>query len=304
MSMQLDPAWLPGGEHFTGYRIELEDKEAIASESAPYSQLMSAGEWQEGDLFSWFHVRNQSQKNSCRGHSLQAASRICYRIAAGSVDLDGDGIDNEAMQDDFSPDYCYYESQRSNNIRGDNGATISGGIPVGKAGIAREIDLPYQMGYNPGRVTSAIRERAATWKMRRVSELKTVEECFDWVGTGQGSLDWGTVWPLPFVKGCLVKGLSRNARGGGHATCPGTLIRGETLMRLVPSLAGEVKPDEWVIQVANSHNVTAQFKGFYFVTMEGFADILAHPHTTVIGWSDMTVPQVRKFDFTKRSIFG
>ncbi len=196
---------------------------------------MRSTEWQEADLFSWWHIRNQSMQSSCRGHSLAANARLCYRMAAGTIDLDEDGTENEAnLQDDFSPDYAYYESQRANNIRGDNGATISGGIPVGQAGLVREIDMPYTVAYDPGRVTAALREKAKQFPMRRYTKLDDVDAVFDWVGSGQGGLDWGKVWPLPFVKGCLVKGLSRGARGGGHATAGGTLIKGRRSKRWFP----------------------------------------------------------------------
>ncbi len=82
------------------------------------------------------------------------------------------------------------------------------------------------------------------------------------------------------------------------------MIRGETLMRLVPSLKGEVRSDDWVLVVANSHSEHAQWRGFYFVTVEGLADILAHRWTACIGWSDMSAPRKRKFDFRKFSVFG
>lgn len=302
---QYEPGYSPGEDNFTGYRIDLEDHDAIKAGSAPYQQMMRSSEWTEADLFSWWHIRNQSRKNSCRGHGLAAVARLCYRINAGSLDLDGDGVDNEAnLQDDFSPDYCYYESQRANNIRSDSGATIAGGIPVGLAGIAREIDLPYQLGYSPGRVTAAIRESSKQWKFARYSKLTDVDAVFDWVGSGQGGLDWGTVWPLPFTKGCLVKAMSTGARGGGHATAGGTLTKGATLKRLIPSLANEVTDDEWILQCMNSHSSSAQFKGFYFVTRKGCADILAHRFTEAIGWSDMGTPKPRPFDFTKQSVFG
>lgn len=300
-----EPGYAPGEDGFTGYRLELEDHDAIAAGSAPYRQLMRAGEWQEGDLFSWWHVRNQGMQGSCRGHSLAANARLCYHMAAGSIDLDEDGQDNESnLQDDFSPDYCYYECQKANNIRGDRGATISGGIPVGLAGIVREIDMPYTVAYDPGRVTSELREKAKQWKFARYTKLTDVDALFDWVGSGQGGADFGTVWPLPFTKGCLVKSMSRGARGGGHATAGGTLIKGKTLKALVPSLANEITDDEWIMQCMNSHSTSAQYKGFYFLTRSGAEDLLAHSYTEVIGWSDMSVPNVRPFDFRKKSVFG
>lgn len=305
MAGQYDHGYGPGESQFTGYRLDLEDHDAIVAASSPYQQLMRSTEWQEADLFSWWHIRNQGMQGSCRGHSLAACARLCYRMAAGSIDLDKDGIENESnLQDDFSPDYAYYESQRSSGIRGDNGATISGGIPVGQAGLPREIDMPYTVAYDPGRVTNELREKAKEFPMRRVTRLDDVDAVFDWVGSGQGGIDWGTVWPLPFTRGCLVKSMSSGQRGGGHATAGGCLIRGKTLKSLVPSLANEVTDDEWVMQCMNSHSSSAQFKGFYFVTRKGCADILAHRFTECIGWSDMATPVVRPFDFRKQSVFG
>ncbi len=209
-------------EGFTGYRMDLEDREFITANSAPYAELMRGPEdYQESNVFEWWHVRNQSMQGSCRGHSLAANGRFSYVLQAGDIDLDGDGVPNEAnLQDDFSPDYCYYECQREDGIRGDNGATIKGGIAVGLRGLAREIDCPYTVAYDPGRITAEMREKAKQFKFGRYSEITSPTMGLDWIGSGQGGLDWGTVWPLPFVKGCLVKGMSRAETGGGHATAP------------------------------------------------------------------------------------
>ena len=302
---RLEESFQPGGNDFTGYRPDIEDREEILKGSAPYQRLLSSQEWRELDLFSWWRVRNQASKGSCRGHSLAANGKLCYFINAGLPDLDQDGKPNEEnLQDDFSPDWCYYRCQKYDNIRGDNGATIAAGVKVGmNEGLVREVDLPYEVSYQPGRASDSLLPKASPFKFGRYSELSTAEELFDWVGSGQGGIDWGTVWPLPFTEGCLVKGLSRNTRGGGHATAGGTLLRGATVKKLVPSLANELTDDEWVLQCMNSHSSSAQFKGFYFVTMEGCQQILRHEWTTAIGWSDMSTPEVRPFNFVKKSVF-
>lgn len=305
MSDFFDPGYAPGDANFTGYRIDLEDHDAIRAGASEHKQLMASSEWQEVDVFSWWHIRNQGMQGSCRGHSLAACARLCYRMAVGAIDLDKDGVENERnLQDDFSPDYCYYEAQRANNIRRDQGATISGGIPVGLAGVAREIDFPYTVAYDPQRVTAAIREKAKEFKFARYVKLETSDAIFDWVGSGQGGLDWGKVWPLPFVRGCLVKSMSRNQRGGGHATAGVAMIRGRTLKARVPSLATEITDDEWILACANSHGANAQHQGWYYVTRRGLDDILRHQFTECIGWSDMGTPVVRPIDFTKQSVFG
>ncbi len=293
-------------EIFTGYRIDLENKEAIRLGSAPYAALLRGPEdYQETNAFLWWHVRNQGMQGSCRGHSLAANARLSYHLQAGEIDLDGDGVDNEVSEDDFSPDWCYYQAQIVDGIRGDSGATINGGIKVGmQIGILPERFMPYTVAYDPGRMTKDQLKIAADSKFGRYTEITSADMAFDWVGSGQGGIDWGTVWSLPFVKGCLVKGISRAARGGGHATAGIGLVRGETLIRWIPALQSEVRSDEWVMMFANSHSEQAQYRGFYFVTKEGLQSVLEHPYTTAIGWSDMNAPRKRRFDFRKKSVFG
>lgn len=295
---------------FTGYRVDLEDRHRAESRAfaAPYSILM-AGDWQTSpDIFDWWHVRNQLQVSSCRGHSGAANARVSYYMKNGLPDLDGDGKSNEKMEDDFSAMWVYLISQQEDNLLGrDQGATIGGGRrAMMKRGNAREVVFPY-----PGRYETQIPSDAGAdadkFKFARYSQFEgsaSVEKLFDWIGSGQGGVDWGTVWPLPFVGGCLVKSCPRGLRGGGHATAPIALVRGEDVARWVPALKRELKPDEYCLAVANSHSEHAQYRGFYFVTMQGAAEILDHGFTEAIGLSDLSTPKPRKVDWRRESALG
>lgn len=294
-----------------GYRFDLEDRAALASDSAPYARLLSSGEWTYADPrpwtpTGWWHIRNQANMGSCRGHSLAANARLCGYLKAGKLDLDDDGTKNEPLEDDFSPMWCYLMSQRESGIRGDSGATIDGGRKVGvKHGVCREVSFPY-----PSRYTTSIPRGAANdaarFKFARETlfEAGDAEKVFDWIGSGQGAFDWGKIWPLPFVKGCLLKGMSKSERGGGHATAGIGLIRGEDLIRDLPQMKSEVKPDEPLLVCANSHSTRAQHAGFYYVTLNGLNEALEHRHTTGIGLSDLSIPEVRRLSFLKRSQSG
>jgi hypothetical protein len=290
---------------FTGYRFDLEDKDFIRQNSTPYSLLMQGPEeWQELDL-AWWHIRNQGPVGSCRGHSLAANRRLCYFLEkAGVFDLDGDGVKNEDLQDDFAPMWCYLVTQRHDGIRGDSGSTISGGIKTGmENGVCREVVFPY-----PGRYTTSIPSEAAAdaakYKFARYTEFGPGDaaKAADWVGSGQGGLDLGQMWPLRFEKGCLVR-TGRGGGGGGHATAGIGLVRGDTLMRRSPDLRGLLKEDEWVFDFANSHGEHAQFNGHYYVTLKAMDELLEQRYTSMIGWSDSKDQRVRRHNFREKSVY-
>ncbi len=295
---------------FTGYRVDLEpiDRDLTKQYSSFYEPLMM-GDWQTIDFFKWFRIRNQANMNSCRGHSAEAVHRACYYFQNGLPDLDQDGVANEAFQDEFSPMWFYLIAQEANNIRTDSGATIGGGLrKYMEMGGCRETVFPYP---NPVRysrtIPAAAKSDAANFKIKRYSRFEGANDAkkvFDWLGSGQGAVDWGCVWPLPFIEGCLVKSVPRAARGGGHATAPVCLMRGDEVIRNVPSLKRHLKEDEHVAVVANSHSERAQHKGYYFVTMEGVADILEHSWTEAVGVSDLATPEPRKIDWLKQDILG
>jgi hypothetical protein len=69
---------------------------------------------------------------------------------------------------------------------------------------------------------------------------------------------------------------------------------GEDLIRDLPQMKGEVKPDEPLLVCANSHSTRAQHAGFYYVTLNGLNEALEHRHTTGIGLSDLSIPEVRR----------
>lgn len=293
-----------------GYRYDLEDREFIKRFSSSFSLRMYGDEPEEIDVRTWWRIRNQANQGSCRGHSLAANARYCARAAAGELDLDGDGIVDEIKDDDFSPQWCYVQSQKQNNIRGDNGATIDGGIKVGlDLGIAREAVWPYP---NPVRydtnIPAGAMQDAQKFKFARYTKFDPgdFQSVKTWLATGQGGIDWGKSWPLPFLDNCLVDGaINDRVSLGGHATAILGYIKAGTLLRELPNLSRYLKDEAADIFIGvNSHGTGAQHKGFYYLTERGLAACMRHKWTEVIGWSDMSVPRKRNVDFTKNGIMG
>jgi hypothetical protein len=289
-----------------GYRPDLEDKAYIIEHSSKFNLRMLGNEPEEIDPRPWFKIRSQGAQGSCRGHSLAANGRYCAKAATGVLDLNADGILNDPKEDDFSPMWAYIMSQRQSNIRGDVGATMTGGIKVGlEQGLAREVKWPYPNAYNTN-VPNGASADATNFKFARYTKFQPgdVQGVKAWLATGQGGIDWGKMWPLPFIGGCVVDGPIGNRTMGGHATAILGYIKGRTLLKEIPSLSNVIKPEQTLFVGVNSHGVNAQHKGFYYVTERGLEACMRHQWTEVLGWSDMSVPKRRTINFNEKGIMG
>jgi hypothetical protein len=289
-------------EYPLGWEMESEDRDAIVRDAAPYLHLLGDMEEtpKEVDYSIGIPVRSQESTPSCRGHSLAVCADACYRLSVGetNVDLDGDGTPNENRQDQFSALWCWVKSQIYGRTVGRNrGATMQGGIKVGlNDGIAREVVYPFSMGHTTN-LTSPMVTDASHYKMGRYSMIDTENKMFQWLASGQGPAEWGTLWPLPFTAKCCADDVP--GRGGGHATAIMGYYTGKRVASLVPALARLVEGEEYVYYCRNSHGSQAQYKGSYFVTRRGMERILRQSHTVAIGWSDMTTDKAvkRKIDW-------
>lgn len=291
-----------------GYRPDLERRDLIAAGSAPFA-LRIRGEGQDVDPRERFWIRDQGNQSSCRGHSLRACGLFSAIATAGEADLDGDGRTGEKDDDDISPQWCYVESQKADGIRGDEGATIFGGIEVGKGGMCRESLWPYTGRYEtrPADPAAAVEDaRQFTFARYTQFERGDVDAMDAWLSTGQGAIDWGKMWPLPFQEGCLVDSGIREGRNlGGHATAIIGRTRAGKIAAEIPALRRYLRDEAaWIYIAANSHGTRAQHQGYYFLTRRGLEACSAHRWTEAIGWSDLTVPRRREIDFTKTGTLG
>ena len=277
-------------DFFSGYRIDLEDYAALDAGSTDFIDIVS-GRYNmpnSVDPRKWFQIRNQGGQGSCRGHSLAAVTEAVMLMAAGAIDLDGDGEDYERgrIDDRFSPQWCYIVTQQHDGIRGDRGSTMMGGVKTASQdGICPELVWPYpQPVYYETRIPEGARDAAIKYKLRRYKRFKEGEEeqIIEWIGSGQGFIDIGMQWPPRFNNNVIdrVAFLGR----GGHATAG----------------LGYIMEDGIVYYVGvNSHSERAQDKGYYYITRRGMRELLKHPSTVVIGFSDMEYPAVRPFRISR-----
>lgn len=286
-----------------GYEYENEQPDVLAAYSAGWDRIMEmADPPPEIDYGQGLSIRDQSNRPSCRGHSMAACGRMGARLAAGSdIDLNNDGKAGSPILDDFSPLWCWVRTQIHGGTVGPNrGATMSGGIKAAmQDGFALETDWPYSKQHTT-QFPADVMAKAKLFTFKRYATLKDEQQVHDWLASGQGPCEWGKTWPFPWRGGCLVE--AAPGRGGGHATAIRGYWTGERVAREVPGIADRVRNEPYVYVCENSHGRQAQFKGLYFVSRAGMAATLRNQQTHLLGWSDMVSPLVRKFNWTTAKI--
>jgi hypothetical protein len=291
-----------------GYEFEFENTNALIAEASPFLELASVDDLPaEIDYGQGDNVRSQGNTPSCRGHSQSDCAGMCARLANSGqdIDLDGDGVLNEKLQDQFSPLWCWTKAQvNGGTVGAGRGATMQGGIKTAlESGICREVVYPFSKGHTT-RFTSEMINDAARFKMGRYSIIDSEPKLRQWLGSGQGPAEWGTMWPFQWIGECLFD--SAPGGRGGHATCCRGYWTGKKVVemigsRLPASTRSYIEKEPYVYVFRNSHGESAQFRGLYFGTRRGVEATLQHRHTTMIGWSDLSFPlaKVRKVDWSK-----
>lgn len=279
---------------FTGYPIELEDREALRS-SATDAVLLMLGDVpirmdpRSSALGSqgFLQVEDQQQQGSCQGQSLSDCGEFSHTFATGEV-----------IQ--ISRQYAYIASQVENNIRTDSGSTLEGGTRAFKKGFPLESVAPYTGNRYPGwgYITQAMRD-AAVYKLNSHTEIKSAEQVKQFIGSGIGIVQIGITWGnemTPDSQGCIRSFSGRG--GGGHAV---------VFCGYVPdSDVGARSSAGWWLLLKNSWSKRWGKSGYAYVDPRACDQMLAHRWTSMYGRSDMDSPRPRpiKFDFTKQSILG
>jgi C1A family cysteine protease len=279
---------------FTGYAIEKERRSelresAVTFEALPYGDLPVRVDPRQSALASvgWLRVEDQLRQGSCQGQALSDCVEFCYPLFSNG----------QVIQ--ISRQYCYIRSQMFDNIRGDNGSTLSGGTKVALEGVPLESDAPYRTQY-PGwdYITNEMREKAV-YKLRSHAEITGAKNAFSFLGSGLGMIQLGSLWNdsmTPDRYGCIRSFSGRN--GGGHSY----------------GLVGYV-PDEDVQQksstgrwglLKNSWNVTYGINGYAYIDENALNAIFNNSWSSAYGRSDMDAPKPRPIpvDFTKESLLS
>ena len=159
---------------FTGYPIELEDRDKLRSQSTELSfTVRDYAAPEEVDPRPLMRHDKQGNMGSCQGFSLSNCGEYLWALAYGSVSADRQ----------ISQLYCYLESQRlgPQSLYGsDRGSTIESGVKLAKdQGLLPEKHLPYRTPYPRDWrtiVTDEMRKIAGDFKIRSHTWLESYQD--------------------------------------------------------------------------------------------------------------------------------
>lgn len=266
---------------FTGYAIELENKDKIARTATAIP--FRAGDFEapdEIDPRGIIKTENQKNQGACQGKAQTSVGESCLFIATG-----------EKAQ--FSAQFAYIATQKIDGLVGrDQGSTISGGVENAKKnGFCPEEIFPYP---DPVRYVSNIPdgayEAASKFKIQSHAFLTSYDDVFNYLAAGQGAVEIGISWGgfNPNREGVIE---SFRAGGGGHALC---------------YLGYSKRKDRqgrnylWLL---NSHGENWGINGWAEVSPTAVDQTARHRNTVMAGMSDLTTPEPRKVDWYKQDLY-
>src|SRR5574343_923506 len=160
------------------------------------------------DPRGWLNVENQGNVGSCQGHSLTTTMEGAYYLAtAGSIQL--------------CRNFAYVMSQKVDNISGDSGSTVSGGVKVAtSAGLCREELWKYSGSYtrNPPGGWDPLLKDALNYVAGGQTPIDNYDQAFKFMASRLGWVHTGFMWgdsvDRQAGKGGVIETWS--AGGGGH----------------------------------------------------------------------------------------
>lgn len=266
-----------------GYRIDLENKANLIAQASPMPQITFAAP-EEIDPRDWHRIENQGAMGSCQGHALSSVVEYTYHIATGEV-----------IQ--LSPMWCYLETQKIDGLIGrDCGSTIDGGRQCAEQkGVCELPVFPYP---NPVHYTTQEPSDAATnaLKYRTKSHVycRSYDDVLQFLESGAGGVEIGISWNNSMTPNSQGRIEQYRSGGGGHALCflgyskDVTDTDGRKYLWLANSWS-----DQW----------DAVLKGWALVSPRAVSQMCADQSVVMIGISDMDIPNQRKFNWDKSSIF-
>lgn len=260
----------------SGYPIELEDREFIRSLPNESPVLAMRGTFNEIrlDAKQILKVESQARQGACAGHSLSSIMEWIYAIATG-----GDRIQ-------LSRAMAYYETQKLDGIRGDNGSTIGGGTKLAKSvGVCREDLWKYPVNYNPARPANwnEIQKDAENYKIETSIRITSYDGYRTFLGAGLGGVHGGWNWNSTMEKK-VVEVFQPTNRDGGHSEAGICLSTRED---------SQGRPYIWIL---GSWAATFAQAGWQEFSPTCIQQMLKHPNTVLVGLSDMPSIAPRKFD--------
>lgn len=274
----------------TGYDIQNENQKDINDN---HTEFMSAcGAFDLPDIMDpreWYKIEMQWQLSSCVGNAMTGPFEVSYRNRMGGKIGQFSRIFAYLIAQKYSdmvqPGFNYYGRDAGALIAGARRAAI-------EVGCCLESVMPYPnpVQYRTGFPDAAMSD-AANYKIMSSSVINgqsgqgdAFDEAKTYIGAGVGAIFLGAPWPFNLNSQCQLTNF-RSYGSQGHAWC----------------VLGYLKD---VLIAANSHDVSYGDKGFFYLTRQGFNELIANRNTTAVGLSDLTVPRGRKVDWSTESMFS
>ena len=259
---------------FGGYAIQEERHDLLQSTQTrvPYSGMEEPPE--RYDPSERVIVEFQGSQGACQGHGLTTCVEdLVVRAGGQYVQL--------------SRACGYYQSQRLDGIRGDNGSTIAGGVELAMGeGICLESVWPYPNQYD-NRIPSAYQD-SVRYRAKGHSRIRSHGDAIRhlWkIGPLSIGIKWyGGIDEQVARDGCLRSYKPPPRGGGGHAFA---------IVGYVPTdWDGRPNPSGQFLKTVNSWSVRWGRKGWFLIAQSAFDQILQHPHTVCEGLVGLKSPDI------------
>lgn len=230
------------------------------------------------DPSNWLRVEDQMQQGSCEGVSISSCGELCFWIRT------------KGQIAQFSKQYSYVRAQEYDQLVGrDNGATIYGGVVAAKKyGFCLEELAPYTGKYYT-KFSAEADADAATRKIQKHVKLNSYTDCFNFLASGIGGINFGIMLRQSFMNtpaSGIVESMSGSVVGGHAMAVVGYLDKRDSQGRQY--LWG---PNSWGTKFGRN--------GWVLWSPSLFDRFCKDPQCEVYGISDMDVPEPRDFDWLK-----
>lgn len=199
--------WLPSQ---TGYAWDQEDRKFLGQGKTFANAVVAADPPPAVDPRTWqMKLDNQGSMSSCTGHAMTHCGEFGAYVDSGGK-----------QRPQFSRMYAYVRGQKMNNIRGDNGATISGVVKAAmQYGLCPENLWPYpQPPKYSDKIPGGCDTAASKFKFLQYSPITSAEHAFQYLGSGYGAIIIGIPWTSGLANSSgRVELRDVKGRGGGHA---------------------------------------------------------------------------------------
>lgn len=257
-----------------GWRVDLENRDELHAMCDSMIQMSAyRGTFAAPavvDPRPWLRVENQGSIGSCQGNALSTCHEIAYKIATGDTSFQS------------SRRAAYIWSQRVDNIRGDQGSTLSAGMKVvQEMGLPTEATVPYFTAGYTAKIPNEekAKQEAQQYKIRKSVRMKSAQDVYDWLAAGFGGVQIGIMWPDSWMDPPAGKPLpSFRPGGGGHST----------------AIVGYLSENEFIN--ANSWGEQWCDGGYGIVLRKDVDAFIRHRFSEVIAHTDMSVPEPRTWD--------